>query len=151
MVRLDGASRQPIGRRLISGVRAGLVGAVVGAVPSTLHAVVTGRDLREATVAAGSLLLPREQRETRLVAAGAVAHVVISVGWGAVLAATLPPTQPVAAGAAGGLAIAAVDIGLIGRHVDRIAALPLLPQIADHVAYGTTVGLVLTLQRRRRR
>jgi hypothetical protein len=138
-----------ISRWLASGVRAGLVGSVVGGVPSTLHAVLTGRDLRESTVAAGSLLLPREQRERRLVVTGAVVHVVISAGWGAALAAALPRRHTVSAGAIGGLAIAAVDLGLIGRHVARIAALPLLPQVADHVAYGTTVGLVLRAQQRR--
>jgi hypothetical protein len=139
-----------IWRWLAPGVRAGLVGSVVGGVPSTVHAVLTRRDPRESTVAAGSLLLPREQRERRLLATGAVVHVVISAGWGAALAATLPRRHTVGAGAVGGLAIAAVDLGMVGRHFDRIAALPLLLQVADHVAYGATVGLVLREQRQGR-
>jgi hypothetical protein len=133
---------------LADGVRAGLGGAVVGAVPSTFHALLTGRDLREATVAAGSIVLPRERREFRLLVLGAGVHVVVSVAWGVTFAAVLPRRRTARAGAVAGLAVAAVDLGLVGRHVDRIAALPLLPQLSDHVVYGTTVGVVLRRQRR---
>ena len=45
------------------------------------------------------------------------------------------------------LGIAALDLG-VGRRIPRVRALPLLPQIADHVAYGATVGYVLTRRRR---
>jgi hypothetical protein len=133
---------------LADGVRAGLAGAVVGGGPSTIHALLTGRDLREATVAAGSIVLPREDRERRLLVLGAGAHVVISAAWGVALAAALPPRRTVRAGAVAGLAIAAVDLGLVGRRVDRIAALPLLPQLLDHLVYGATVGAVLGMRRR---
>jgi hypothetical protein len=47
-----------------------------------------------------------------------------------------------------GLAIAALDLGVLGRRVPRIRALPLLPQVLDHVAYGATVGAVLSARRR---
>ncbi len=72
---------------------------------------------------------------------------VISVGWGIVFAAALPRRRTVRAGAVAGLAVAAIDLGLVGRRLDRIAALPLLPQLCDHVAYGASVGGVI---RRRR-
>jgi hypothetical protein len=42
-----------------------------------------------------------------------------------------------------GLAIAALDLGLVGRHRPLIRALPLLPQVADHVAFGAVAGTVL--------
>lgn len=75
-------------------------------------------------------------------------HVVVSVAWGVTFAAVLPRRHTARAGAVAGLAVAAVDLGLVGRHVDRIAALPLPPQLFDHVVYGTTVGVVLRMQRR---
>jgi hypothetical protein len=53
-------------------------------------------------------------------------------------------------GALAGLGIAALDLGLIGRRFPRVRALPQLPQVADHVAYGATVGAVLALRRARR-
>jgi hypothetical protein len=48
---------------------------------------------------------------------------------------------------AGGLAIAALDLGVAGHVFPRIRALPQGWQWADHVAYGLAVGVVL---RRRR-
>jgi hypothetical protein len=49
-------------------------------------------------------------------------------------------------GAAAGVGIAALDLGVGGRLFPRIGALPVLPQLADHAAYGATVGYVLALR-----
>jgi hypothetical protein len=51
---------------------------------------------------------------------------------------------------AGGLAIAALDLGLIARRFPRVRALPQGRQWADHVAFGLAVGAVLRARRRRR-
>lgn len=126
-----------------SGVAAGAVGAVLGGIPSTVHALATGRDPLEATYAAGTILLPHEQRHGRLLLSAAVAHGGISLFWGAILARTLPRRHPVLAGAAAGVAIAVLDLGVLGRRIERIRDLPLGPQVADHVAYGAVVGAVL--------
>lgn len=75
-------------------------------------------------------------------------HVIVSVAWGVTFAVVLPRRRTVRAGAVAGLTVAAVDLGLVGRHLDRIAGLPLLPQLFDHVVYGTTVGVALRMQRR---
>jgi hypothetical protein len=128
---------------------AGAVAAVVGGVPSTLWALVAGDDPLEPTLAAGSILLPHETRRGRLVAAAVPIHAALSLGWAAVLAAILPRRQTAAAGAVAGLAIAALDLGVVGRLVPRIRALPLAPQLADHIAFGAAVGLVLERRRRR--
>ena len=116
---------------------------MVSGAPSTLYAVAAGRDPLEASLAAGSLLLPGEDRRGRLLLAAIPVHLTVSLAWAVVLAALLPPRRPVALGAVAGLAIAAIDLGLVGRRFRRIRALPLLPQLADHVAYGATVGAVL--------
>ena len=126
---------------------AGAAGAVVGGVPSTLWALARGRDPIEATLAAGSLLLPHETRRGRLLAAAVPVHIALSLGWAVVLERVLPRGRERALGAMAGLAIAALDLGVVGRRFPRMRALPLLPQVADHVAYALTVGEVLRTAR----
>ena len=123
--------------------------ALPSGVPSTLYALATGRDPLEATKAAGALLLRHETRTLPLVAAAAPAHLALSLGWGVVLAAVLRRPTPLR-GALAGLAIAALDLGVIGRRFPRIRALRPGPQVADHVAFGLVVGWVLARRRARR-
>jgi hypothetical protein len=133
--------------RLRHGIVAGAVAGAVSGAPSTVHALATGADPLAATAAAGSLLLRKENRRSLLLAAAAPAHVALSLGWGVVLAAVLPRRHTAAWGALAGLAIAALDLGLVGRRFPMIRALPAAPQVADHVAYGAVVGAVLTRSR----
>lgn len=83
----------------------------------------------------------------RLLAAAVPVHGAISLAWGVVLAQTLPRRKTAAAGACAGLLIAALDLGFVARKFPRIRALPRGPQVADHVAYGATVGWVLARRR----
>jgi hypothetical protein len=129
------------------GVRAGIVAGLIGSLPSTTHAVATGVDPLAAATAAGSLLLPRERRTVPLVLASVPVHMGISIAWGVVLTALLPTRARVLSGALSGLVIAAVDLGVIGRRRPRIRALPLLPQLADHIVFGATVGGLLDRRR----
>jgi hypothetical protein len=133
------------------GLVAGSVAAVLSGAPSTLHALATGDDPLEATLAAGAMVMPRERRATWLFLAAVPVHVALSLGWAQVLAAALPRRRTAVWGAVAGLGIAALDLGVIGRRLRRVRALPQLPQVADHVAYGATVGAVLSLRRRSRR
>ena len=135
---------------LKEGLAAGAVAALVSGAPSTVHALLTRRDPLQATVAAGSLLLRDEGRRGRLVLAAVPAHLAISLGWALVLARLLPRERTVAAGAAAGLVIAALDLGLIGRRYPKVRALPLVPQLLDHAAFGAAVGAVLARRRSRR-
>jgi hypothetical protein len=129
---------------------AGLAGALLSGAPSTVWALITGRPVTEGALAAGSLVLPREQRTPVLLLAAVPVHLALSLGWAVVLAATLPERRTTAWAALGGLGIAALDLGVIGRRYPRIRALPQPPQIADHLAYGATVGATLELRRRGR-
>ena len=122
-------------------MRAGAWAAVTSGAPSTLYALATGRDPLEATKAAGSILLPDETRTPELVAAAVPVHLALSFGWAVVLERA--GVRSAARGALAGLAIAALDLGLVGRRFARVRALPLAPQIADHVAYGVVVGIAL--------
>ncbi len=122
-------------------VHAGAWAAALSGLPSTLHALATGGDPLAATKAAGSILLPRETRTLPLVLAAAPVHVALSLGWAVVL--QRGRVRGAVPGAAAGLAIAAFDLGVVGRRFPRIRALPLAPQVADHLAYGAVVGFVL--------
>ena len=130
-------------RTRYDGLRAGAVAGVLSGVPSTAYALLAGRDPLEASLAAGTLLLPHEQRRGRLLVAGLGAHVAISLGWGVVLARVLPRRPPLAAGALAGAAIAGLDLGVLGRRFPAVRRLPLGPQVADHLAYGLVVAAVL--------
>jgi hypothetical protein len=77
-------------------------------------------------------------------------HLTVSLGWAVVLVRVLPRRKTTWAGAVAGLGIAAFDLGVVGRLFPRIRALPLLPQLADHVVYGAAVGFVLERRRGRR-
>jgi hypothetical protein len=130
------------------GIEAGLAAAVVSGAPSTLIALARGDDVLDGGRAAGTLLLPRERRTLPLLAAAVPVHLALSVGWALVLERLLPPGREVAGGVAGGLAIAALDLGVIGRRLPEIRRLPQPRQWVDHAAYGLAVGAVLARRRR---
>jgi hypothetical protein len=132
------------GRNAIAdGVAAGVLAAVGSGAPSTLHALLVRASPLEATLAAGTLLLRRETRPLPLVLAAVPAHLGISLSSGVVMALTLPRRWTVAAGGLSGLAIAMLDLGIFAARFPRIRALPLWPQVADHLAYGVIVGVVV--------
>lgn len=133
----------------MSTLRAAAWAAALSGIPSTLHALATGRDPLEAVYAAGTILLPDETNRVRLALAAVPLHLALSFGWA--LALDRAGVRGAARGAAAGLAICALDLGVIGRRFPRVRALPLAPQVADHLAYGAVVGLALERRRRRPR
>ena len=129
-------------------LQAGLVAAVVSGAPSTLISLARGEDVLVATRAAGTLLLPGERRALPLLAAAIPVHLALSLGWAVVLDRALPRGGEPLTGALAGLGIAALDLGVIGRRLPAIRALPQGRQWADHAAYGLAVGAVLARRRR---
>jgi hypothetical protein len=126
-------------------VRAAAWAALLSGAPSTLHALATGRDPLEATLAAGSILLPGETRRTRLLAAAVPVHLALSLGWA--LALDRAGVRGARDGALAGLAIGAVDLSVAAHVFPSVRRLPLLPQLADHAAYGAVAGHVLARAR----
>jgi hypothetical protein len=134
-------------------IEATAVAAVLSGAPSTVDAFRRHREfrsvavsVRDATCAVGTLIPPGRPGFTR----GAVAHVGISVICGEFLARGLPERNSVSWGAAAGLVIGAVNVGAIGRRFPAIRALPLIPQLADNVAFGAVFALVVDRSRPRR-
>jgi len=121
-------------------VAAGVVAATCSGLPSTVHAVLTGRDALAATRAAGTLLPGRQPNAL----AGLAVHLAVSASWTAVLA-TIDHRHRlgVRGGAAAGALIAALDLEVLGRDYPAIRALPRWPQWLDHVAFGAIVGALL--------
>jgi hypothetical protein len=135
-------------RRRIDVLAAGLAGAVVSGLPSTLYTLSKGEDPLEGGRAVGRVLLPREDRTLVLLAAGAPVHLAFSLGWAGVLGAVLPERGEPVLATLGGVAIAGLDLVVLGRFFPPIAALPQGRQWADHVAFGLSVGVVLQATRR---
>lgn len=130
-------------------VAAGSAAAALSGAPSTLHALATGGNPLEATLAAGQIVLPAQRRRLPLLAAALPLHLAISLGWASALAVVLPRRRTTAWGALAGLGIAAIDLGVAARRFPRVAALPLGPQLADHLVFGAVVGAVLSRRRGR--
>ena len=128
-------------------LEAGLAGAALSGLPSTVVTLLRGEDLLDGARAAGAIVLPGERRTAVLLAAATPVHLALSLGWAAVLARVLPRGREPLWGAVAGLAIAALDLGVIGRRIPAIRSLPQGRQWADHLAYGLTVGLVLRARR----
>lgn len=126
-------------------VRAAAFAAVLSGAPSTAWAVATGDDPLAATVAAGSMALPGRRARLPLMLAAAAVHGALSLGWTIVLSRL--PRRTVTAGALAGLTIAALDLGVAhtarGPRWDAIRALPVLPQVADHIAFGALAAASL--------
>ena len=121
-------------------LRAGITAAIVSGLPSTAHAVATGRNPFEATAAAGSLVLRGNQSKRALLVAAIPVHVAISLAWSYALSLGLPRRGRVLSGAVYGACIGLFDLRVIGPSLPRIKALPLGPQIADHALFGAVVG-----------
>ena len=123
---------------------AGSWAAVLGGVPSTLYALATGGDPLEATLAAGTMLAPPGSSTATLVAAAVAAHLAVNFAWAAVLVRWLPARHRVAWAVAAAIAIAIIDLRLVAAlFFPQVHALPFGPQLADHVAWGATIGMVL--------
>jgi hypothetical protein len=101
----------------------------------------------EGARAAGKIVLRHEDRTAPLFAAAVPVHLALSLTWAAVIQRVVPPRAEPLYGAAAGLAIAALDLGVIGRRIPAIRALEQPPQWLDHLAFGLTVGLVLRARR----
>jgi hypothetical protein len=123
-------------------IRAGVIAAVVSGIPSTAHALLTHGDVLAATRAAGTLLPGRHDRPG--IAAGLVAHIGVSALWTVVLnLAARRHELGVTRGAVAGLAIAALDLGIVARAYPAVRTLPRVPQVLDHLVFGAVLGVLL--------
>ena len=71
-------------------LQAGLAGAALSGLPSTVVTLLRGEDLLDGARAAGAIVLPGEQRTRSSSPPPTPVHLALSLGWAAVLARTLP-------------------------------------------------------------
>lgn len=138
------------GGRAGDGLVAGASAWLLSGAPSTAFALARGRDPLQAARAAGTLVLAPQADPGRLLVAGAAVHTLVSLGWATLFALVLPRRHTVATAIVAGLAVAALDLGLVGRRYPLIRALPIAPQVADHLAFAALVGAVVSWRRRSR-
>lgn len=112
---------------------------LVRAASSEWRLVPTLRYVAEATRAAGTIAPPGRPS----VARGVLVHTGVSLVYGRLLAWTLPERRTMVWGGTAGLALGVINIAVLGRRYPAIAALPVAPQIADHVAFGAILGALL--------
>jgi hypothetical protein len=135
-------------KALRTGMTAAVWAGILSGVPSTAFSLITGGDPLEATEAAGLLLLRSEPRRSHLLVAAVPVHCTVSLVWATLLAVALPQRRTVMWGGLAGLAIAAVDLGVLARPFPGIRALPRGPQVADHIAFGLLAAFVIEHCRR---
>ena len=124
-----------------------LAATLLSGLPSTVWALLQRSDATAATRAAGAMLLPHETRFAYLLAAAALVHALVSLGWATVLWYLLPRRQVVLWALAASAAIALVDLRLIApAFFPAVAALDFWPQLADHLMWGAAFGQVLRRQ-----
>lgn len=127
------------------------VATVFSGLPSTVHALLTGHDVLEATRAAGRMLLPSRTDTPTLFAAAAVVHPLVSLFWAAIFIALLPTRRTAGWATIGAGLVACLDLLVIAPLAfPSIAALAFWPQFADHLAWGLLLGGTLRFRGRRR-
>lgn len=120
-----------------------VVAATLSGGPSTIWALAHGGDILEATRAAGLMFVPESAGPVALYGAAAAVHLSVSALWTAVLARMLPASRPYLGATLAAFAIAALDLGVVGRAFPSIRALALGPQLGDHLAFTWLVAFVL--------
>ena len=125
---------------LVAGGLAGLVGAI----PSTVYLLVTGGDVFASVNAIAAMVAANELPVLHRVAVAAAVHFALSFFWTSVLVALIPRRAPVFGAIVASAIITFFDLKVIAPHYfAEVAALALVPQLADHLAWGATVGAVL--------
>jgi hypothetical protein len=126
-----------------------LAATVLSGLPSTVHALVTGGDVTEATRAAGAMLISPASSLAALVAAAALVHSAVSLFWAAILVWALPRRATFLWAMLAAALIAVLDLRVIApAFFPPVAQLAFWPQFADHLMWGAALGAVLTWRRR---
>jgi hypothetical protein len=122
-----------------------VLATVLSGIPSTLWALLTGRDPLEATRAAGAMISMPDS-----IAAAALVHASVSLFWSILLWVVLPDRYTTFWALLASAAIAYLDLRLIAPvFFPEVAALDFWPQFADHLMWGACYSVGLSLARPR--
>ena len=133
----------PVKTTLIAALLAGFVGVV----PSTLHTIATGGDWLESINAVAAIANVENLTIGWRVSVATAIHFAISLVWASALIAILPRRQPLLWASAAGVVIAVIDLLVLAPiFFPEVASLSFWPQLADHIAWGASVGTVRALR-----
>jgi drug/metabolite transporter superfamily protein YnfA len=137
------AMHQSVRTVLVAGGLAGLLSGI----PSTVHLLLTQGDLTASLLALVAMVTSEELPLPQVVAVAGGVHFAVSFGWASVLVALVPRRAPVLGALVASALIAVLDLRLIAPYFfPDVAALAFVPQLADHLAWGATVGVVLRVR-----
>ena len=130
-------------------VEAWLAATVLSGLPSTVHALATGADPWEATMAAGAMLVGPDRSFAETFVAAGIVHATVSAFWATVLYRLRPRRHVLPWSVVAAAAIGLLDLrGIAPRVFPEVAALPFWPQMADHLAWGACFGAALARRER---
>ena len=135
---------------LQDGLIAALFAGIFSGIPSTLYAFFSGGDIYKATLAAGSILIGPNASFESLIVSAVIVHSSLSIFWATLLSVILPKRFIFVWAIVAAAGIAILDLLIIGQMFPLIEALSFLPQLADHIAFGGIVGVVLYVRHKMR-
>jgi hypothetical protein len=117
---------------------------VLSGIPSTVYLLLTGGDFFTAVDALVAMVTTNDLPTLYRISIAAAVHFAVSFFWASVLVVLMPRRAPIIGALIASVLIALLDLGLIAPHFfPEVAALAFIPQLADHLAWGATVGAVL--------
>jgi len=135
--------------RVSTALVAGGLAGLVGVIPSTVHLLVTGGDLFAPVNALAAMVAAHELPVLHRVAVATAIHFALSFFWASVLVALVPRRAPVFGALVASAIITILDLKVIAPlFFTEASALAFIPQIADHLVWGATVGTVLRVRRK---
>ena len=104
-----------------------------------------------ATRAAASMLGQFDESLPPVLAAATLVHCAVSMFWAVVLVLLLPHRRTTLWAVGASAVIAILDLRIIApRYFVEVASLEFGPQLADHLMWGTCLGITLEHRRRSR-
>jgi hypothetical protein len=123
---------------------AALIAGIFGGIPSTLLAYFTGKDILEATHAAGAMLIAADSSSTQLFMAATLVHGSLTFFWATVLTLCVPRKHAVSCSCILMILVGFFNLSIIAPHFfPSVAALQFWPQMMDHAALGFCYGAIL--------
>ena len=120
------------------------IAAFLSGIPSTALAYFTGKDMMEATRAAGAMLIAPDSSTSSLVLAATVVHGTLTFFWASILTLFVPREHAVSYSCIVMILVGIVNLCIIAPlFFPSVVALSFWPQMMDHAALGFCFGIVL--------
>ena len=120
------------------------IAAFLSGIPSTALAYFTGKDMLEATRAAGEMLVAADSSPLQLAMAATAVHGSLTIFWGSVLTLYVPRKHAISCSCIAMILVGIFNLCVVApRFFPSVAALQFWPQMMDHANLGLCYGIVL--------